>query len=118
MKLSVLRIIILLLFSSLLLACEKDYPAPEGTLKVKIDIPQEYEAHAVIEIRPVENISTIIHEIKVGSKKEIEVILNIGNYEVMLSSYSSLTGSGFFMDTQDLQIRQGKTTEITLKKSQ
>lgn len=116
MKLSASKIIILLLFSSLLLACDKDYPAPEGTLKIKIDIPKEYEQNAFIEIRPAENISVIIHKIKVGSKKEIEIELNNGNYQVMLYSHSSLTGSGFFMDTQDLQISQGKTTEITLRK--
>lgn len=116
MKLSVSKIIILLLFSSLLLGCDKEYPAPEGTLKVKVDIPQEYVQNAVIKIRPIENIDVILYNVKVGNKKEIEVELNIGNYEVSLSSYKpDPVTQDFFVNTQHVQIRQGQTTEITLR---
>lgn len=115
MKLSVSRIIFLLLFSTLLLGCEKDYPAPEGTLKIKIVIPQGYSKNAKIEISPIENLDIDIYDIKVGSQTNIEVDLNIGNYKVDFTSYNSDTNDSY-LETQYVQIRQGKTTEITFKK--
>lgn len=116
MKASVSKIVILLLFSSLLLGCDKEYPAPEGTLKVIVDIPQEYKQNAVIKVKSIENVNITLYNVKVGNNKEIKVELNIGNYEVSLSSYKSDPATqDFFIKTQHVQIRQGQTTEITLR---
>lgn len=115
MRLSVSKIIFLMLFSLLMLGCEKDYPAPEGTLKMKIVIPQGLKGNAEIKISPVENLDIDLHDIKVGSRSEIEVVLNIGNYEVSITSYDSSIGNSYY-ETQYAQIRQGKTTEITFIK--
>lgn len=109
------KIIFLLLFSTLLLGCDKNYPAPEGTLKIKIVIPQGYIGNAEIEISPVENFDTQIYDIKVGNKTEIEVELNIGNYKVYFFSYDPNINN-YYLETQYAQIRQGKTTEITFRK--
>ncbi len=116
MKTSMSKIITLLLFASLLLGCNKEYPAPEGTLKVIVDIHQEYKQNAVIKVKPIENTNITLHNLKVGNNKEVAVELNVGNYEVSLSSYkSNSTAQDFFVNTQHVQIRQGQTTKITFK---
>lgn len=118
MESSVSKIIFLLLFSTLLLGCNKDYPypAPEGTLKIKIVIPQRYRENAEIVISPVENLDIQIYDIKVGNRTEIEVDLNIGNYKVRFSSYDPNIDNSY-IETKYVQIRQGKTTEIAFRKT-
>ncbi|MGI6074342.1 MAG: hypothetical protein ACOYEA_06860 [Fermentimonas sp.] len=111
------KILSILLLFTLLLGCEKDDNCStlEGTLKILVDIPEGYRGNSEIDISPVENPDIDIYKVKVENKTEIEVELNIGNYKVSFAAHNPKENNSYY-DTQYVQIRQGKTTEIVIKK--